>query len=45
MRTAASLSTILLAVLLAAPLADLALAKGAQANDDMDVMYGLVSRH
>ncbi|MDD4093779.1 MAG: pyruvoyl-dependent arginine decarboxylase [Methanothrix sp.] len=42
MRTAASLSMILLAVLLAAPLADLALAKGAQANDDMDVMYGLV---
>jgi pyruvoyl-dependent arginine decarboxylase (PvlArgDC) len=42
MRITTSLSVMFLAVLLAAPLADLALAKGAQANDDAGVMYGLV---
>jgi len=42
MRITASLSMIFLAVLIAASLADLALAKGAQANDDMGMMYGLV---
>jgi len=42
MRIITSVSLIFLAVLLAASLADLALAKGAKADDDMGVMYGLV---
>ncbi len=42
MRIATSLSMIFLIALLAAPLTDLALAEGDQANDDMGVMYGLV---
>jgi pyruvoyl-dependent arginine decarboxylase (PvlArgDC) len=42
MRIATYLSMIFLAVLLAASLADLALAKGAQADDDTGMMYGLV---
>lgn len=42
MRITTYLSMIFLAVLLAASFADPALAKGAQANDDMGVMYGLV---
>jgi pyruvoyl-dependent arginine decarboxylase (PvlArgDC) len=42
MRIITSVSLIFLAVLLAASLADLALAKEVQANDDMGVMYGLV---
>jgi arginine decarboxylase len=42
MRIITSVSLIFLAVLLAASLADLALAKGAQADDDTGMMYGLV---
>jgi arginine decarboxylase len=42
MRIITSISLIILAVLLAASLADLALAKGAQADDDTGMMYGLV---
>jgi hypothetical protein len=41
MRITTSLSMIFLVALLATPLAYPALAKGSQANDDMDVMYGL----
>lgn len=42
MRITRSLSMIFLVALLATTLADLALAKGAQANDDTGVMYGPV---
>lgn len=42
MKMTTYLSMIFLVVLLAASFADLALAKEAQANDDMGVMYGLV---
>lgn len=42
MRITRSLSMIFLVALLAAPLADLALVKGVQANDDTGAMYGPV---